>query len=54
MGIFFSKKKAKKARDSLIAHDIEKYPSYHWRKQRAKAQYSVMHVKLFNKTRGPL
>ena len=54
MGIFFSKKKAKKARDSLIAYDVKKYPKYHWRNQRAKAQYSVMHVELFNKTRGPL
>lgn len=47
MGIFFSKKKAKKARDSLIAYDVKKYPKYHWRNQRAKAQYSVMHVELF-------
>lgn len=39
MGIFFTKKGAKKARDKLIAHDAKTYPSYQWRPQ--KVNYRV-------------
>ena len=41
MGIFFTKKGAKKARDKLIAHDAKTYPNYQWRSQKMKTNYRV-------------
>ncbi len=47
MGIFFKKKNAKKARDSLIASDKKKYPGYSYRSQQSKSCYKIEKHKLF-------
>jgi hypothetical protein len=42
MGIFSTKKKAKKARDRLIKHDCKKYPRFKYRLEQQKAAYIIM------------
>lgn len=42
MGIFFTKKGAKKARDRLIKHDCKKYPRFKYRLEQHKAAYIIM------------
>jgi hypothetical protein len=41
MGIFFTKKGAKKVRDRLIKHDRGKYPRLRARLQQQKAAYVI-------------
>jgi hypothetical protein len=47
MGIFFTKKGAKKARDKLIAWDKKKYPQWPHRSEQTKSCYSITEHKPF-------
>ncbi len=42
MGIFFTKKGAKKARDRLRKADYSKYPKFPHRREQTKSAYSII------------
>lgn len=47
MGIFFTKKGAKKARDKLRKDDYNKYPNWPHRPEQKKASYTISEHKPF-------
>jgi len=47
MGIFFTKKQAKRARDCLIKYDQTRYPACPYRSEQDKKAYKVERHKLF-------
>ena len=47
MGIFFTRKQAKKARESLMKYDAKKYPGWSDRSEQTKSCYKIEKHRLF-------